>query len=273
MVYYKKQLFFKIADIYYDHTEKPKNKVDVLSFYFVPEKPEKSFNNLRPIAYQHDLSRSGDELFSLIDKKGRKQINKAKTEDGIICFSLLEPGDYNIDAVNEFIDFFNKFAQSKKLPLIGMKDLEQFVNMKNLSIRAAKKDNEILVMHQLDVSNNRAKSQRSCSMFRNSNDPEYKKLVSRANRLLQWEDMVYFKEKGLLIYDVGGWYDGKDKEQLSLNEFKESFGGEKRQEYLYAVPVSFYGYIWVFLRGIKNLAKTIEYKLKRVNFSSIGNKE
>ena len=266
MIYYKKQSIFRTADIFYNHDEKPDKNVDVLSYYFVTERQKKCFGFQKHLTYLFDLSLEEDELFSRISKHTRQAINRAKNKDGIECVTLLESGDYNINIVNDFINFYNNFAELKKIAGVSMKDIEQFVTMKNICIRAAKKDDEILIMHQHQISDGRANGQRSCSLFRNSDDREYINLVSRANRLLEWDTIVSFKQKGLLIYDLGGWYFGQtDKEQLSINEYKKYFGGEKRLEFIYTVPVSFLGYIYVFLRTIKHFIRYSKYVLARAN--------
>ena len=264
MIYYKKQSFFSIVDVFYDHTEKPNEKVDVLSYYFVKEKPLKAFSLQKGFTMVLDLTKDEEDLFSLIGKTNRYQINRAKMKDGIICINMLEPGETNISAVNDFINFYNTFALSKNLPSITIKNIEQYITMKNLCIRAAKKDDEIVAMHLYDYTGTLARLFYSCSLFRNNNDSDYKSLLGRANRFLHWDDIVYFKQKGLLIYDFCGWYGGKtDKEKLKINEFKESFNGQIKEEYSYVVPITFKGYIWIFIRSLKYLINKIKYWISR----------
>jgi lipid II:glycine glycyltransferase (peptidoglycan interpeptide bridge formation enzyme) len=91
----------------------------------------------------------------------------------------------------------------------------------------------------------------SASHFRKSEDSELRNLIGRANRLLHWEDIRFFKEMGLSCYDFGGWYGGReDVEKLAINQFKESFGGEKQREYTYIVPVTAIGKIAAFFHSI-----------------------
>ena len=259
-----KQSIFSIADIFYDQNEKPDENVDVLSYYFVSEKPKKAFSLQEGFTMILDLSKTEEELFSLIGKTNRYQINRAKTKDDIICYNMLEPGEYNLNAVEDFISFHNIFAQSKHLPGITIKNLEQYINSKNLCIRAAKKDDEIIVMHLYDYTEKLARLFYSCSLFRNNDDSDYRSMLGRANRLLHWDDMIYLKQRGLSVYDFCGWYGGKtDKEKLKINEFKESFSGEVKQEYSYVVPITFKGYIWGFIRSIKYFFNRIQYLLSR----------
>ena len=44
--------------------------------------------------------------------------------------------------------------------------------------------------------------------------------------------MLYYREHGLGIYDLGGWYNGTtDLGRLGINKFKEGFGGNVVCEY------------------------------------------
>jgi lipid II:glycine glycyltransferase (peptidoglycan interpeptide bridge formation enzyme) len=103
-------------------------------------------------------------------------------------------------------------------------------------------------MHACVVSDGRARMHQSSSHFRSSDDSELRRLIGRANRYLQWDDILYFKNMGLDYYDFGGWYGGgSDTEKLAINQFKESFGGEKQKEFTYMAPLTLRGRIAVFL--------------------------
>jgi lipid II:glycine glycyltransferase (peptidoglycan interpeptide bridge formation enzyme) len=115
-------------------------------------------------------------------------------------------------------------------------------------------------MHAYVVSDSTARLHQSSSLFRVREDNEYKNLVGRANRLLHWEDMLYFKRKDVRWYDFGGWYGGEAtsqsyREQLLIDQFKESFGGEKKREYSFIEPASFWGKIAVSVHSAIDAVK------------------
>jgi lipid II:glycine glycyltransferase (peptidoglycan interpeptide bridge formation enzyme) len=116
-------------------------------------------------------------------------------------------------------------------------------------------------MHAYVVSDNTARLYQSSSLFRNSQSGDYKNLVARANRLLHWEDMLYFKRlDGIRWYDFGGWYGGAAssqsyREQLLIDQFKESFGGENKREYSFIEPASFLGKIAVSAHSMLDTVK------------------
>jgi lipid II:glycine glycyltransferase (peptidoglycan interpeptide bridge formation enzyme) len=81
-------------------------------------------------------------------------------------------------------------------------------------------------------------------------------MIGRANRLLHWEDILYFKQEGLSYYDFGGWSsDTTNLERQKINAFKESFGGVIIPQYSYYVPVSLLGKIFLAARKGKEILK------------------
>ena len=52
------------------------------------------------------------------------------------------------------------------------------------------------------------------------------------NRLLIWNCMLHYRNAGLEIFDLGGWYNGTtDTARLGINKFKEGFGGKVVREF------------------------------------------
>ncbi|MDR2409866.1 MAG: hypothetical protein LBE13_17395 [Bacteroidales bacterium] len=210
-----------------------------------------------------DLTKSDKELLSQVRKNTRYEINRAKEKDNIKCLTFFEKNEKNKEKIFRYMDFYNTFAMSKNRSPIKFPDLEQFYDSETICIRYASKDDdeaEILTMHAYIISDNTARLHQSSSLFRTREDSEYRNLVARSNRLLHWDDILYFKNKGLGFYDLGGWYGGQIlKEQLLINQFKESFGGERKQEYTYIVPVSIQGEMavrfYAMFKHLKNIFK------------------
>lgn len=139
--------------------------------------------------------------------------------------------------IKRFIDFYNSFAITK-----GLKKLnKEFYKYKpHLFITKAVHEGQDLVMHAYirDNSSQRVRLLHSASLFRNENDSQLRAVAGRANRLLHFEDICFFKQLGFKIYDLGGYaYNTSDIELLKINKFKDSFGGSLLQETDY-VPIS-----------------------------------
>lgn len=266
-----------MAEIWYNYAEQPIREIDVLRYKYVMERNEKaaSFEELWTLLL--DLEKPEDELFSRIRKNTRYEINRAKNRDNIAHTTLLEKGEKNEEKINRYIDFFNNFANSKNRSYINLSDIEQFYNNGTLCVRFAAIGNEPLTMHAYVVSDNTARLYQSSSLFRNSHDNEYKNMVGRANRFLHWEDTLYFKRmEGIHWYDFGGWYGGAAtsqsySEQLLIDQFKESFGGEKKREYSFIEPASFFGKIAISAHTLLDAVKNYRKTRQRVEQNEISN--
>jgi lipid II:glycine glycyltransferase (peptidoglycan interpeptide bridge formation enzyme) len=66
-------------------------------------------------------------------------------------------------------------------------------------------------------------------------DKETQKVISTANRLIDWEAIKYAKAKGIKVYDNGGYYTGKkkDPQKEKINQYKRSLGGKLITNYIY----------------------------------------
>ena len=57
------------------------------------------------------------------------------------------------------------------------------------------------------------------------------------------------KSAGISTYDFGGWYDGTtDQERLSINKFKEQFGGQVVKNYICEQALTLKGALFLRLR-------------------------
>ncbi|PNY81869.1 hypothetical protein [Deinococcus koreensis] len=57
------------------------------------------------------------------------------------------------------------------------------------------------------------------------------RLISELNRALIWFDMLYFRSLGIRLYDAGGLFDDPQHPSRGIDEFKLSFGMDRRYEY------------------------------------------
>jgi lipid II:glycine glycyltransferase (peptidoglycan interpeptide bridge formation enzyme) len=263
MIYYRKKNGIKIAEIWFNHQECPIEKNDILRYKFVTEKRNAcSFENLYTILL--DLTADENELFAQINRTSKYQINRAKNKDMIHCSTFFYNNETDEKKILQYVHFFNTFADSKGRSNINIYDIEQFYTTGTFCVRCATLEDKskYLTMHAYVISDGTARLHQSSSLFRSSEDTEYRNMIARANRLLHWDDILYFKNMGLKWYDFGGWYGGQtNKEQLSINQFKESFGGEKKQEYSYIVPVSFRGKQAVVFRRIIKIFEKIKWHI------------
>jgi len=168
-----------------------------------------------------DLAKDEKQLLEGFDKNTSYEIRRAEKEH------INTTVEQNVE---NFKNFYNQFAKTKGLP-----QLNNSINhyQRYLVITKAEYDKKEVVMHSyiIDESLKRVRLLHSASLFRNSLDAQTRAIVGRANRLLHFMDMKYFKQMGYMEYDLGGYaLDTKDESLCRINKFKDGFGGKLKQE-------------------------------------------
>jgi len=144
----------------------------------------------------------------------------------------------------EFILMYNNFVVDKGLTTKISED-EMLCYSESLILTNGRKlTGENLVYHSyiVDESLKRVRLLHSTSKIYSQNElASEKAFVGRANRLLHLSDMNYFRDKGYEIYDFGGYaFETSDSSLKGINAFKDSFGGELKEESVYeAIPKYF----------------------------------
>ncbi|WP_059369039.1 peptidoglycan bridge formation glycyltransferase FemA/FemB family protein [Treponema endosymbiont of Eucomonympha sp.] len=193
-----------------------------------------------------NLTDPNDTIFAQFTKNTKYEINRAIKQDGIVMKT------YDANQYQEiFCDFFDEFAYTKNLDLIDRNEISRLVSHNMLTIRVALYKNNLTICHSYITANNRARLAQSASLFRESRENNFRNMLGRANRLLHWDDIQYFKKKGYRLYDFGGINkDLSNKETLAINKFKRCFGGTELKEYKSLIPVSIKGLVYLWAKKI-----------------------
>lgn len=214
----------RVADIYYGAAEPaPPRGVDVIRHIESPTEIEgaccTAFHSI-----MIDLSRPEADLFQDIKKGTRYEIRRAAEKDGVQERFWSGAGGPALDG---FIEFYDRFALDKRLPRANRPKLRELAGAAALALSTAgQADGQPIVWHAYVLAAERARLLHSASLFRERQDPQSRQRIGRANRYLHWRDMLHFKQAGVRLLDMGGWYDGsEDAERLRINAFKEEFGG------------------------------------------------
>lgn len=191
---------------------------------------------------ENDLTISSQEIQSNFIKALRQQIRIAEA-DGITC-------SFHND-IEGFVSFFNDFAYSKNIAPTSKGRIIEMGN--NFLMSYASLNGEILVAHSYILDKEIGIARAFHSASRRLDATIDKNLVGRANKLLHYTEIMYFKEKGFKIYDFGGYSGADDKRNLKgINEFKLSFGGKVVQCENYYSPIYLlFRRIAVFLRIVE----------------------
>jgi lipid II:glycine glycyltransferase (peptidoglycan interpeptide bridge formation enzyme) len=213
----------KMAHVYYAENTESKPESSIISYT----------NALRQLptlqeqeTYQIDLTLSEEQLFRKLNKSNRSQIKQATTKSFTHC---IEKHPSNEELLN-FQQYYNHFAKDKNTHQCNSFHLKtlQLLRDKNALIVSKILDdqNEVFCYRVYLTDYIRALSLYSASHFRKNDVPEIKRLYSLANRYLLWKNILWFKQNGHAIYDLGSLTNDEN-----IRQFKIGFGGEVVKAY------------------------------------------
>lgn len=204
---------------------------------------------LMPIeTLQKDLTKSEEALFMEISKSTRKQIRQAQKNLELQTCINPTPSDEDILV---FQEFYNKAADSKRTDRctdFHVEKLKLLRDQKALVMTKTEGEGKNPLCYRVYAADGeRAMPFYSASHFRLTDDSQFRKLVGKAHRLLKWEDILWFKNNGYLIYDSGGLTPDKN-----VRNFKLEFGGSITTEYSGYLPYSMAGKLVLKVRDLKS---------------------
>lgn len=175
-----------------------------------------------------DLTDSADAILHRFSRNTRAQIRKSAESDALIFEFIDQPTPHQLA---EFSAFYDEFARAKGVEIPGPSLLEAHRASGQFRLSRVRLGDDDLVWHANVCAGRTIGMLYSASQLRHS-DIETRRLIGRANRRLHWEELQRFRGEGLRCYEFGGWYEGSsDAEKLSINRFKEEFGGTKVRWY------------------------------------------
>lgn len=170
-----------------------------------------------------NLTGTEDDIFDQIGKNTKPKIKQALAEGGLRFQMIEEAGEVR--------ELYNEFARGKGRPPLEERTFRAYWP-KMLATKMSL-DADPLVMHAflLDEGLKRANHLYSASLFRSTDDSERRARIGRVNRALHYLNMLHFRDRGIVTYDLGGYALGtQDPELQQVNEFKDSFGGQLVEE-------------------------------------------
>ena len=196
-----------------------------------------------------DLGRTEEEILGSMKAGTRNEIRRDPAKDGLATEAFERP---SAATVEDFVEFYRQFAAQKGVPPAQIRTLRVLNQANSLHLTRATVNGEAVVWHSYLTKLGRARLLHSASLFRDS-DSNFRSLVGRANRLLHWRDIVFFRNSGMRIYDLGGWYEGSDDaSRLAINKFKEGFGGVPLKEYSGEVARTWIGQLYLSAKRLRN---------------------
>ena len=228
MIVYRKHLL-RIAE-YWDGEEPQREKADLVR-YFQQSQPRSGMICREFYTILIDLTRDPDQLLGDIKRNTRYEVRRAQARDRL-TYQCLTGKDGK--ALRQFCDYYDTFAIEKAQPKLNREWLSLLAQAGALVLSQVNDANgETLVWHVYHCSRERATLFYSASLFRKFDSSVVRNKIGRANRYHHWQDMQWFKLDGIATYDLGGWYQGtSDLQRLSINRFKEEFGGQIVKNYI-----------------------------------------
>lgn len=192
-----------------------------------------------------DLRESEEELLQKTRKKVRYEINRARKEG--IAIDYYESKDLENNSLisefeNAYLNFCKTINNADVLKAYSESKIKSYISNKCILVSTAIKD-KCTVYHVYVFDEKNVVLVYSVSDFRDKDVDQY--VSGMANKLLHYEDMLYFKRKGIVNYD---WGNISSKEAPNeIDNFKLSFGGEITQYYNTYIPKNFLGNIVLYL--------------------------
>jgi hypothetical protein len=216
LTYQKKISFLKVRENWFTYSFKLSDLFSLNIFFHVKNRNGRKIWGIPNVTHTVELSLEGDlETITTNFSNTIKRDLKKTEKDDIEC-------SFTFDA-ERFVPFFNEFASIKKIPLTSKRRLDEMKD--NLEMSFATLNGEILAAHTylVDKELGIARLGNSASKRFDENYDNY--LVGRANKLLTYKNIIYYKEKGYKVLDFGG-YNTTDESLKGINDFKLSFGGK-----------------------------------------------
>ncbi|QPQ37731.1 hypothetical protein JNUCC52_18135 [Lysinibacillus sp. JNUCC-52] len=160
-------------------------------------------------------------MYSALSKNNRKLLRRAQEEPyQVLLYN--EPSEENLRA---FQQFYNEFAKRKKIEQITKSQMESIMllNQKNaLLLTEVQSICGQTLCYRLDI----VHSQKAMSYYVATCDAlvvpaHLKRPLRYANRFLLWHNLMYLKQQGFVLYDMGELTDVQ-----TIRQFKSSFGGQ-----------------------------------------------
>jgi lipid II:glycine glycyltransferase (peptidoglycan interpeptide bridge formation enzyme) len=237
--YYRKVAFLTVCETWFNATYNISSMFRLIVFRHLKDASKISLPGVKEISHTVELhlEQTTQEIFANFSSDIRRKIKKAEAE-GTVC--------YFHNRTEEFVSFFNDFAEKKKTFTTSKVKLQEMGEYIKMSF--AENNGKILAAHSYLVDDEMKIVRGLHSGTTRLNDDSNKSLIGRAHKLLVVKDILFFKENGFKIFDFGGYAENtKDESLQNINRFKLSFGGKVIS------CINYYSYSYWLLRKVSKV--------------------
>ena len=255
MISYRNILIFKIADIWFQNKRNLLVESDCafVHYHDVHEQlidTKRMYSSRNSTTLQLSLLDDENIIMENIEKNTRYEIKRAKRDGVVTTFYEKEQILNNLNILKEFNEQYRNMHRRKGMKRENiLSKLKSYAKHNMLTISVTKCDGRNCAYHAYIVGNKIVRLLYSVSVFREVQDSTERNLIGRANRMLHYDDMIYFKNMGYSIYDWGGY--SKDPNLVGINKFKNDFGGKAINTYHYIFACSTPTIIALFIKQLR----------------------
>lgn len=199
---------------------------------YSPMKGEYLICERKSMTLENDLELSDEELLTNCESNVRNEIRRAKRES-VKCqvFTSAELIK-NPTLVEQFCNSYDDMHREKGMQVVSVMEFINRAIIKGvLLLSVTYIDTNIVAYHVYIAGDNIARLLYSVSVFRSVSSNSERSAIGRANRLLHYEDMLWFKKNKFYFYDWGGY--STDSSLEGINSFKKGFGGKLKTRFNY----------------------------------------
>ena len=204
----------------------------MVNFFSYNNVNKEGFHKKQGLTSIIDLNQNLDNIWEKIRKKFTRALISKGEKQGIVIKQ-----DNNF---KEFKKIYKSFRSKKKL------STDRFSLLKQGILFSAYYKDEMIAGHIFVADDRHMRSWVTASSRLSQSIGKDKRFISWANRMLIWEAIKYAKKNNLQVFDMGG-LDLED-EGSPLTEFKESFGGVRKDCYYYHKIYSPLLKFWIKIR-------------------------
>lgn len=182
-----------------------------------------------------DIAKTPEEILANFKSKVRNEIRRAEKE-GIKTTMFSANDTFTGELIDSMSEAYIAMYRDKGQKTKGIaKRLRGIAKSNRLKISVAYlQDNTVAAYHSYVVGDGIARLLHSVSIFRE--EPEKRKMIGWANRLLHYKDMCVLRGDGNTSYDWGGI--SRDEKMENITRFKEEFCGGERVVF-YRLSISY----------------------------------
>jgi hypothetical protein len=238
--------FIAVGDEWFGYDRSVHAREDIVHVFQCPF-PIEGVQNHEFITMKLDLCEAQDSLWEKIKKSTRQKIRGAEAEDVAHHFER----HASRASIAQFARDYEGLAARKSLEMLNLRRLDRLSLEGALPLSfTTDAVGRTLTWHVYVLRRDRVRLLHSVSNL-NDADRARRSFVGRANCLHHWKDIQRFRDDGIRIYDLGGYYTGSvDAAQIQIAQFKSNFGGELETSYNATIVVTAKGWLSMWVRGL-----------------------